>query len=116
MGKFVDFDAAKKEREKKPVSVRAFSKDWKLYDSPPIKGNLEFIKRRKENDGKLTIADEIDILEMIVPPSIFKAWLDQNMTMADADDLLARVIAAYNGEADGQGEAKAPKKGAKKSR
>ncbi|MBE0430069.1 MAG: hypothetical protein IBX61_09410 [Thermoleophilia bacterium] len=116
MSKYVSFDQARKEREGKSREISGvFGQTWHLPNAMPAAAYLELLRFQKEKGDEHTFTrqEQLDLIEKLVPGPVFKAWLAEGMTLEDTDLLLPLVVAAYNDTGAIEGEAKAPKKGAK---
>jgi hypothetical protein len=116
MGKYIDFDAARAERKKEPLIVKLFGKKWELPPSLPADIPVE-ISRLHASAGPGAEIDNgiiLSLMSCVVPNDIMKAWCEAGLDSEDYGSLLIMIIKEYMGTSDSQGEAKAPKKGAKK--
>lgn len=105
MGRYIDFDAARAERKREPVVVRAFGEDWQLPASLPAAPVLDIIA--KDSGDDLTPSEGIALLRQIIPSETFAAWLERGLDLDDLMDLISLVMRAYN-PGGGEGEATTP--------
>jgi hypothetical protein len=109
--RFIDFDAARAERQRTPVVVRLFGRDWDLHSGLPAKVMLDIV--RAQAAGLVDMPDEqaIDLIEAMVPKDVLDAWLDGGLTVDDLMELVPLIQRAYreSGEPeDDAGEAATP--------
>lgn len=108
--RFIDFDAARAERTKEPLRLRAYGQDFELPASMPASLFLDIVRLGEENDGSAQVSnrDAVALLRRVLPASVLDALLAQDgFYLDDFTDLAQLIIKAYTRK-DDSGEAPAP--------
>lgn len=113
MERFIDFDAARAERERKPVVVRLFGEDWKLFTGLPASVMLEVLEAKARSVEELSDEQAVLLLRKLVPSDVLDAWLEHGLIVDELLDLMPLLMRAYmgkNGQSteDDAGEAETP--------
>lgn len=110
MTRYIDFDAARAERQRDPVVVRIFGRDWELSSSLPAKVMLDIITAQATGVDEMTESQGAELVRALVPNAIFDAWLDEGFSVDDLVELVPMLIRVYRGgsDEDDPGEASAP--------
>jgi hypothetical protein len=108
-GRFVDFDAARAEREEETLTLRAYGKTFELPGSMSAALLLDLLRMEEENghDAEVSVRDAVGLLRRALPASVLDELLAADDFMAeDFVELASMVLRAYS--AGDQGEAPAP--------
>ena len=108
MSRFIDFDAARAERTKEPITLRAYGVDFELPSTIPAALMLDILalEERKGSKAKVTVSDSLKMLRRIVPPTVLDALLKQDdFDMDDFSELTELVIQTYMGVEPGNSPA-----------
>ncbi len=110
MTRYIDFDAARAERQREPVVVRIFGRDWELPASLPAKVMLDVVAAQAKGVDEMTESQGAELVRALVPKDIFDAWLDEGFSVDDLVELVPMLIRIYRGGSgeEEQGEASAP--------
>lgn len=110
MPRYIDFDAARAERQREPVVVRFAGRDWQLHTGLPAAVMLDVMEAKAKGDGEIPDAQAIGMLRQLVPADVLGEWLTLGLTIDELLDLVPMLMRAYRGD-DGaapEGEAPAP--------
>lgn len=119
--KYVDFDAARQERDNTPLVVHAFGDDWNMPPSPPAEVMLEIVRLQADSEeakaeGRpappVNQAKQAQLLSSLVPNDVLRQWFENGLTMDEYGLMVELIMDKYaekNHQKEGdQGEAPAP--------
>lgn len=112
--RFIDFDAARAEREKEPVLLRAYGMDFELPAALPAALVLDIMRLEEErgSGAEVSARESERLLRRIIPASVLDTLLEQDdFSLPDLQDLLERVMHVYTG---GAGNSAAPNRAARR--
>ena len=115
-GRFIDFDAARAEREAEPLTLRAYGETFELPPFMPASILLDVVRWQEERDSdeELTVADSVSILRRMLPEDVLSALLERDdFSTDDLSDLVRLVAGAYSGDS---GEAPPPNRAQRRSK
>ena len=117
--RFIDFDAARAEREVDTLTLRACGRTFELPGS--ISGALLLdvlrMEAEKGDDAEISPNEALDILRRIMPEDVLEEITDDpNFSATDLVELLSFVMAEYAGEAPAPNRAARRSKGPARSR
>lgn len=112
MSRIIDFDAARAEREREPLLLRAYGREFSLPPTMPATLFLDIIRLQDEGrfDDDLTDMEAYGLLRRVVPASVLdELRQEEDFAVDDYADLCRLIMQAYmqTGE-DGPGEPEAP--------
>jgi hypothetical protein len=99
--RFIDFDAARAERNDEPMRLRAYGQDFDLPAQLPAALFLDVVRMSAErgDDADINGADAVRLLSRILPKDVLQSLLDRDDFDMDAlIELTGMVMAAYQGE------------------
>ena len=106
MSRFIDFDAARAERQREPVVVRFHGRDWQLHTGLPARVMLDVIEAKAKGDDDVSDAMAIGMLRQLVPADVLDEWFALGLTVEELLDLVPLLMRAYKGgDEDEPGEA-----------
>ena len=110
--RFIDYDAARAEARRDPVVVRAFGRDWPLFDALPARVVFDIVRAQAGGQEEFSTAQAMSIIEHLVPADVLEAWFDLGLTFDDAfNTLVQSIMRAYisgGDEEPAEGKAEAP--------
>jgi hypothetical protein len=109
-GRFIDFDAARAEREDEPLVLRAYGQDFELPSSMSAALLLDVLALQEEAgaDHEITTQDATRILRRVLPADVLDELTDrEDFSADDFVELSGMVMRAYAGAPD-PGEPPAP--------
>jgi hypothetical protein len=109
-GRFIDYDAARAEARHEPVVVRAFGRDWNLFDALPARVVFDIVQAQADGQEEFTTEQALGIIRSLVPQPVLDAWFDAGLAFDEAfNDLVQAIMHAYISRGDEESEAgKAP--------
>ena len=118
--RFIDFDAARAEREEEPLRLRAFGKDFELPGSMSADLFVHLI-RMVEGQGaeaEVPASDVVAILERVLPSAVLDELLAEPEFSQDDFVQLFRLVMEEYGMRAGvrEGEVPAPNRAARRSK
>lgn len=96
--RFIDFDAARAEREQEPLRLRAYGMDFELPASVPAAVLLDIMKLQAEqgDDAEVGGVEALGIMRRILPASVLETLLARDdFDIEDFVELTGLVMAAY---------------------
>ena len=114
--RFVDFDAARAERENEPLLLRAYGETIELPGSLPASLFLDVVRMEADSGGdqELTASESLTLLRRVLPVQVLAKLLARDdFSTDDFEDLVRLVMEAYAGTS---GEAPAPNRAARRSK
>jgi hypothetical protein len=99
--RFIDFDAARAERENEPLLLRAYGRDFELPGSMPASVLLDVLRMQADygDNAEVTVKDAFGILRRILPVDVLDALTArEDFSAEDFVDLAQMVMQAYQGE------------------
>lgn len=115
----IDFDAARAERTKEPLLLRAYGETFELPGSMPASLFLDILRIEQERDSKskVTVKEAVGLLRRVLPQEILDGLVARSdFEMDDLIELSGMVMRAYMGASsrDDSGEAPAPNRAARR--
>lgn len=100
--KFKDFDAFWSEKEREPISFRAFGEVCELPSALPMAVLLKIVRLQREhgNAAEIPHTDLLDIGDDLFGAELMERFLAKQIDMDQFGDLISWVIEQYNGGAD----------------
>ena len=114
--RFVDFDAARAERENEPLLLRAYGETIELPGSLPASLFLDVLRMEEDSDGdrEFTSGESLALLRRILPGGVLDGLLArEDFSTDDFEDLIRLVMDAYTGA---PGETPAPNRAQRRSK
>lgn len=115
-GRFIDFDAARAERESEPLLLRACGRTFELPGSMPAALLLDLLRIREDSEAgdDVTLAQALGVLRRVIPADILdELTASDDFSAEDFTTLSEMVVRAYMG-VDEPGEAPAPNREARR--
>ena len=106
--RFIDFDAARAEREEEPLLLRAYGETYELPGAMPASLMLDIVRLHTDvgDDADLSTTDALAILRRVIPSAVL-----------DLSDLAGSIVSAYMGSEDElAGEPPAPNRAERRSK
>lgn len=117
--RLVDFDAARKERTKEPLILRAYGREFELPGSMSAALFLDVLRMEEERgaDTEVTVADATKLLKRVLPGDVLESLIaEPDFSLDDLIELAGMVTQAYsNSPGDVPGEAPAPNRAARRA-
>ncbi len=97
-GHLIDFDAARAERTKEPLMLRAYGQTFELPGSLPAALFLDIValEEAKGVDAEVTFKDSLGLLQRVFPPAVLDQLLESDdFSVDDFIELAALVVKTY---------------------
>jgi hypothetical protein len=112
--RFIDYDAARAEREREPLILKAFGRSFKLPSQMPASLFLDLVRMEEERGSaeELTIRDAFRLMSHVLPKPVLDELMEhKELSVDDFGELVGMIVQAYKG--DDLGEAPAPDRDAR---
>lgn len=98
MSRLIDFDAARAERTKEPLMLRAYGQTFELPGSLPAGLFLDIVamEEARGSDSEVTFKDSLSLLQRVFPPAVLDQLLESDdFGVDDFTELAALVVQNY---------------------
>jgi aminoglycoside phosphotransferase family enzyme len=109
--RFIDFDAARKERRREPLILQAYGERFELPAALPAALFLDVLRLDAERSGSAEIngQDALELMQRVLPIDVLDALLERDdFSLEDLVDLAELVMQAYTEKGEVPGESAAP--------
>ena len=108
MSRFIDFDAARAERTKEPITLRAYGVDIELPGTIPASLMLDIVdlEERKGSDEPVTVKESLKMIRRVLPQEVLDGLLARDdFDMDDFAELTGLIVQTYMGVEPGNSPA-----------
>lgn len=116
--RFIDFDAARAEREREPLVLKAFGRKFNLPAEMPASLYLDLIRLEEEKGSTddLTLRDSLRLMRHVLPTTVLEELLEHDdLSLDDFGRLIGLIVQVYKGEGVEQGESLAPNRATRRA-
>jgi hypothetical protein len=116
--RFIDFDAARAEREREPLRLKAFGRTFDLPSEMPASLFLDLIRLEEEkgSTSKLTLRDSLRLMRHVLPQAVLDELLQhEDLGLEEFAQLINLIVQAYKGEGMPPGESPAPNRATRRA-
>ena len=119
MGNYIDFDAARSERTKEPLTLRAYGQEFELPGAMSAALFLDVLRMEEERgtDAEVSVKDAVGLLKRVLSDEVLDNLTARpDFDLNDLIELAQLVMRAYNQTPEGDsGESPAPNRAARRA-
>ena len=99
--RFIDFDAARAEREREPLTLQAYGRSFELPSEIPAGLYVDLLRMEVAGeDAELSDKDALGLMQRVIPSAVLDSLLaEPDFSLDDLLSLTQMVMRAYRGEA-----------------
>lgn len=103
MSRYVDFDAARAERVKEPLILKALGREFDLPPSMPLSIFTDIVAMEERGkSGIVTYVEQMSMLKLVLSDDVVDSFLaDPSFDLEDLSTLLGMVMSAYTSDQPG---------------